>query len=222
MDRKHREEERSYYLDLERARDYDRRSARERSRKRQLGVAEKIKKYATKGELLDIGCGTARMLITLAKELPKMHFTGTDISEAMLSIARENIHEAGLEDRISLVEASAEALGKLPADNFDVVQCHGAFSGWLEPLKSLEEVARVLKPGGILYLRDWNKAAPESELGPYLEDATVEQENRVRMAYESSYAFEEFKALLGRAPFELLEFGAEGLWMEAVLKPTKK
>jgi len=221
MDRKHREEERRYYLDLERARNYDRRAMRERSLKRQKEVAAKINKYATKGELLDIGCGTARMLMTLAKELPKMHFTGADVSEAMLSIARENIREAGLEGRISLVEASAEALDKFPTDGFDVVQSHGAFSGWLEPLKSLDEVARVLRAGGILYIRDWNKAAPESELAPYLEGATPEHESRVRMAYESSYAFEEFKALLGRAPFEMLEFGAEGLWMEAVLRPNK-
>ncbi len=218
LDRKIREIERDYYLKREHARDFDRRSAGQRSRERHMAVADKIRKYATEGELLDIGCGSARMLITLAYELPGMRFTGTDISQEMIEIARENILEAGLEDRISLVVASAEALQTFPAAGFDVVQCHGAFSGWLEPLKTLDEVRRILRPGGILYIRDWNRAAPESELVPYFEAASPEQARRVRMAYESSYTFEEFKALLGRSPFELVEFGAEGLWLEAILR----
>jgi ubiquinone/menaquinone biosynthesis C-methylase UbiE len=221
MDRKLREDERGYYLKRRHARDFDRRSAGERSLARQLAVAKKIEQYATSGELLDIGCGTARMLLTLARELPAIRFTGTDVSKEMIALARENVREAGLEERITLTVASAEALDKFPTEGFDVVQCHGAFSGWLEPLKSLDEVKRVLRPGGVLYIRDWNRAAPEDELAGYLEGAAKEQARRVRMAYESSYTFEEFKALLGRSPFEMVEFGAEGLWMEAVLRPRE-
>lgn len=221
MDREIRQSERSYYLPREHARDFDQRSASARSTERHKAVARKLSKYVASGDLLDIGCGSARMLMVLAGELPEISFTGTDVSEEMLALARENVRAAGLEARIRLLRISAEELGVFRGGEFDVVQSHGAFSGWLEPGESLVEIRRILKPGGVLYLRDWNRAAPEEALAPYLESADDRQAVRVRMAYESSYTFDEFADILRSSPLKSLELGAEGLWMEAVLRSDK-
>lgn len=221
VDRSIRENERNYYQSREHALDFDRRSASSRSPERHRAVARKLAEYMTLGELLDIGCGSARMLVVIAGELPGLRITGMDVSEEMLVLARENVRDAGFEDRITLKKMSAEELRNFPTDFFGAVQSHGAFSGWLEPERSLEEIQRILRPGGIFYLRDWNRSAPEEALGPYLESATPEQARRVRMAYESSYTFDEFGALLRDSPLFLLELGAEGLWMEAVLRAEK-
>ncbi|MGD2080948.1 MAG: class I SAM-dependent methyltransferase [Nitrospirota bacterium] len=221
MDRSLRKGERNYYLSRGHALDFDRRSASPRSLGRHRAVARKLAEFISGGDLLDIGCGSARMLVVIAGELPAVRITGMDVSGEMLSLAGENVREAGLEDRITLKEMSAEELRDFPADCFRAVQSHGAFSGWLEPEGSLREIRRILRPGGILYLRDWNRSAPEEALGPYLESASPEQARRVRMAYESSYTFVEFGALLRDSPLALVELGAEGLWMEAVLRAEK-
>ncbi len=221
MDRKTREGERGYYLTREHALDFDRRSSSERSLMRHRAVAEKLKGFVSGGEFLDIGCGSARMLIAIAHELPGIRITGTDVSGEMLSLARKNVRESGLEDRVRLMLLSAEELGGFPDEKFDAVQSHGAFSGWLSPGESLAEIRRTLKHGGVLYLRDWNRSAPEEELTPCLVEASDEQKRRVRMAYESSYTRDEFTELLRGSPLRLVEFGTEGLWMEAVLRAEK-
>ncbi|CAN5179670.1 class I SAM-dependent methyltransferase [soil metagenome] len=59
------------------------------------------------GSVLEIGCGTGRNLIAVARRYPNARLFGLDISEAMLTTARINIARAGLTDRIILKQADA-------------------------------------------------------------------------------------------------------------------
>ncbi len=59
------------------------------------------------GTVLEVGCGTGRNLITVAKRYPSARLYGLDISEAMLTTARAKIAAAGLADRITLKQADA-------------------------------------------------------------------------------------------------------------------
>src|SRR5437016_146163 len=59
--------------------------------------------------VLEIGCGTSRNLIRLAKRHPQAHLYGLDISEQMLATAREKIEKSGLTQRIVLHQGAAEA-----------------------------------------------------------------------------------------------------------------
>ena len=220
MDDTSRQQEREYYRNRERALQYDRRSGGARSTKRHMAVARKLGEYASEGDLLDIGCGTARMLCALAAELPGLRITGIDVSAEMIEIARQNVTRDGLTHTVGLMVVAAEGLGAFAEGSFDVVQCHGAFSGIREPVAVLAEIRRILKPGGVLYITDWNRAAPKSELRPYLEglEGRPAEQDRVRMAYKLSYTDKELKGLLGGPGLRMLEFGAEGLWMTAVLR----
>ncbi|MEM7651483.1 MAG: class I SAM-dependent methyltransferase [Pseudomonadota bacterium] len=47
--------------------------------------------------ICEVGCGTARNLIKMAKAYPKAHFCGLDVSDEMLKTANENIRKAGLD-----------------------------------------------------------------------------------------------------------------------------
>jgi len=60
--------------------------------------------------VVEVGCGTARNLIRIARRYPKAELFGLDASAEMLRTAARNVAAAGLSDRIRLVEGYAEAL----------------------------------------------------------------------------------------------------------------
>lgn len=60
--------------------------------------------------LVEVGCGTARNLIRIARLYPEAELFGLDASGEMLETARHNIAQAGLAGRIMLVQGYAEAL----------------------------------------------------------------------------------------------------------------
>ena len=60
--------------------------------------------------VLEIGCGTARNLIRLAKQRPDIHCYGLDVSTEMLATAAAKVKSHGLESRITLKHCFAEQL----------------------------------------------------------------------------------------------------------------
>jgi SAM-dependent methyltransferase len=221
MDKADREEERRYYCDAERARAYDLRSAESAaSMERQRKVAFELRRLVPLGgQVLDIGCGPARMLIAIAHELPGLAFTGIDVSPEMIALGRANVEAAGLADRIDLHLRGAEEIGSLPKGAYQCVMSHGCFSGWLAPERTLLDARALLARGGCIYIRDWRGDAPDNAVRPYLEGAPPEQQARVRSALAASYTPERFQALLqGVARMRLTAFRADPLWMTAVLE----
>lgn len=100
--------------------------------------------------VLDLGCGTGRLLDRLATHLPKLCGTGLDLSTEMLHIARrQNRHQP------RLIYVPGNAL-KLPfADTqFDAVFNTCSFLHYAEPEQVFSEVSRVLHFGGYFYLVD--------------------------------------------------------------------
>ena len=60
--------------------------------------------------LVEVGCGTARNLIRIARRYPEARLFGLDASQAMLETAAEAVRRAGLETRIRLAHGYAENL----------------------------------------------------------------------------------------------------------------
>jgi demethylmenaquinone methyltransferase/2-methoxy-6-polyprenyl-1,4-benzoquinol methylase len=106
---------------------------------------------------LDAGCGIGLQCLLLADEVGLTgHVTGLDVSSEMLDRGQEIVKEAGLPERISFQEGD---VANLPFDNnvFDWVwsaDCVG-YGPW-EPLPLLKELARVVKPGGIVAIAAWS------------------------------------------------------------------
>ncbi len=100
-------------------------------------------------EILDVGCGTGALLSALERRHPKLMLAGVDPTMAMLEIARSRVSE-----NVALEQSRAESL---PFDgaSFDVVLSCSMFHYVRRPLLALEEMKRVLKPGGRLVLTDW-------------------------------------------------------------------
>jgi len=106
---------------------------------------------------LDAGCGIGLQCLLLAEEVGLSgHVTGLDVSAEMLERGRGIVEEIGLSERVSFQEGD---IANLPFDNdtFDWVwsaDCVG-YGPW-EPLPLLRELARVVKPGGIVAIAAWS------------------------------------------------------------------
>lgn len=101
---------------------------------------------------LDVGCGTGRLLASLHSAWPGMKLTGIDLSAPYLEEARRLI---GRTARVKLDEAAAEAL---PFDDasLDLVVSSFLLHELPEKIRAqvLAEIARVLKPGGLVVIVD--------------------------------------------------------------------
>jgi SAM-dependent methyltransferase len=112
-------------------------------------------------DVLELGCGAAQWSLALATDGARA--TGLDVSRAQLRHAGRAASRRGV--RLPLVQADGERL-PFAARAFDVVFCdHGALS-FCDPQRTVPEVARVLRAGGLLafcaadplvYLT-WNRA----------------------------------------------------------------
>jgi arsenite methyltransferase len=103
--------------------------------------------------ILDIGCGAGVDSIIAAKMVgPEGKVTGIDLVPEMLAKARENARITGI-GNVTFLEASAEQL-PFPDNSFDLVISNGVFNLVVDKVKALEEVYRILKPGGRFMLAD--------------------------------------------------------------------
>lgn len=152
-------------------------------------------------EVVDLGCGPAIQLCQIAQLNPEISFHGVDLSPTMLDNARENVARLGLKNvRFSLGDITD--LGFLPDASADGLLSTMA----LHHLPTLDhlrrcfrEVNRVLRPGGALYLVDFNRfkrlktvifmAYQNARHQPHL--FTLDYERSLRAAFEQA----EFKAV---------------------------
>jgi SAM-dependent methyltransferase len=96
-------------------------------------------------DVLEYGCGGAQSGIKVARSGARV--TGLDQSRSQLRHAVENVADAGVAMRLCCASATAVPLRDA---SFDVVFCdHGAMS-FCDPYRTVPEVARLLRPGGLL------------------------------------------------------------------------
>jgi ubiquinone/menaquinone biosynthesis C-methylase UbiE len=95
-------------------------------------------------DVLELGCGAARWSVDLARRGARM--VGLDFSAARLAQARINMAAAHV--TFPLLEASAEAV-PLPSARFDIVFCDWGAVTFTDPYRTVPEVARLLRPGGL-------------------------------------------------------------------------
>jgi SAM-dependent methyltransferase len=96
-------------------------------------------------DVIELGCGAAQWSIALARRGARP--VGVDLSASQLEHARRLMAAAQVE--FPLINASAEAV-PLPDAGFDVAFCdHGAFT-FADPFRTVPEVARLLRDGGLL------------------------------------------------------------------------
>ncbi len=100
---------------------------------------------------LDLACGTGDLCFLLAKRFPTGRIVGTDITDAMLELARSRNQYAN----VTFDNADMMNTG-LPAASFDLVTGGYALRNAPDLDRALAEIARVLKPGGTAAFLDFS------------------------------------------------------------------
>lgn len=108
--------------------------------------------------LCEVGCGTARNLIRLARLRPDLRLCGVDAATVMLDTARANLDRAGLARRVTLRMSLAEQLQAADfgrPDGFDAVLFSYALSMMPDWRRAIDRARHELAPGGVIAVVDF-------------------------------------------------------------------
>ena len=102
--------------------------------------------------ILDVGCGPASITVGLARWAERGHVTGIEVTDEILETASATVAEAGV-DNVTLAN---ESVYELPYDDatFDVAYAHQVCQHLSKPVAAIAEMARVVRPGGWVAVRD--------------------------------------------------------------------
>jgi ubiquinone/menaquinone biosynthesis C-methylase UbiE len=131
---------------------YDRMQRRFRD-KGWIETKDVIESGITRGLALEIGPGPGYLGLEWLKQTDRTTLKGLDISPDMILVAERNAKAYGLTDRAEYMQSSGE---KIPFDDetFDAVFTNGSLHEWSDPKSTFNEMWRVLKRGGRLFVSD--------------------------------------------------------------------
>jgi ubiquinone/menaquinone biosynthesis C-methylase UbiE len=110
--------------------------------------------------VLEVAPGPGYFAIELAK-LGDYKITGLDISKTFVDIARANAAKANV--CVDFQRGNASGM-PFASESFDYIVCTAAFKNFTEPKRALEEMYRVLRPGGKALIIDLRRDASEDSI----------------------------------------------------------
>jgi ubiquinone/menaquinone biosynthesis C-methylase UbiE len=128
----------------------------------------------TAGRMLDVGCGFASVPIEIARVFPEAEIIGIDLGRPLLEIGRNLVDEAGLTDRITLIEGDAYDIS-FGNDSFDVVINTFLLHIIEFPEKMLNEIERVARPGARIMIRDLRRGFLARFVGKFRTSCTARE-----------------------------------------------
>jgi S-adenosylmethionine-diacylgycerolhomoserine-N-methlytransferase len=108
--------------------------------------------------VVEVGCGTARNLVKIARRFPDARLFGLDASQEMLRTASETVHRAGLAGRIRLSHGYAEELSPAmfgESEPFDACVFSYSLSMIPDWRKALNAASSALAPDGRMHIVDF-------------------------------------------------------------------
>lgn len=140
--------------------------------------------------MLDVATGTGDFALESLRILNPDHITGIDISEGMLTIAREKIKARRLSDKFLVKVGDAENLD-FGSNSFDAVTVAFGVRNFENLQKGLNDICRVLKPGGRAVILEFSnpKAFPIKELYQFYSKYILPRIGRVFSKDNRAYTY---------------------------------
>jgi ubiquinone/menaquinone biosynthesis C-methylase UbiE len=182
---------------------------------------EVAKQVPIGGNVLEVAPGPGYLAIELAK-LGSYHIVGLDISKSFVQIATENAAKAGVEVTFRQGNASA-----MPFDDgsFDFIYCRAAFKNFSEPVQAINEMYRVLKPGGKAVIHDLRSDASPDAIKATVQEMGLGRLNALmtrwifkHMLLKRAYSQQDFRHVAGETPFKTCEINCNQIGLEVSLR----
>jgi ubiquinone/menaquinone biosynthesis C-methylase UbiE len=173
------------------------------------------------GDMLEVAPGPGYLAIEIARG-GAYRVTGLDVSRTMVELAHRNAAEAGVE--VDFRQGNASAM-PFADESFDLLACSAAFKNFSQPHRALEEMYRVLRPGGTALVLDLRKDVTMSEIRNYFRAiglSTVERWMTLAafrfILLKRAYTRAQLERMLADIPFRskevrLIDVGVE-LWLQ--------
>jgi len=121
--------------------------------------------------VLDIGCGTGAITLSLAQQHGAAQVVGIDVEPAVCAQARQRVSDAGLSAQVDIVEVEP---GPLPfeAGSFDLVFSKDSIIHIADKEALAQDIERVLPTGGVFAASDWLSShddPPTPEMQRYID-----------------------------------------------------
>lgn len=168
----------------EEARDYD---AMDHSTVNARFVADFLEAHGPcrGGEVLDVGTGPGRIPIALCQADAGARVLAIDLAAAMIERARANVAASGLEGRIRCLASDAKATS-FAERSFEAVLSNTIVHHIPDPGPVLGEMARLVAPGGTLFVRDLARPADLAEVDHLVTTYAGAEPPAARALFEAS------------------------------------
>jgi ubiquinone/menaquinone biosynthesis C-methylase UbiE len=141
----------------------------------------------TPAAILDVGCGTGRLLRASALCFPGAHLSGIDASEKMVEQAKRFTPGASIE------VATAESI-PVPDASIELALTSLSFHHWTDGNRGILEIFRVLQPGGFLCFAD--QVVPR-RFASLVNSRSESKKKIMRMMLETGFSIERRKVMFG-------------------------
>ena len=120
-----------------------------------LPLVPDIRERLSRGiDVLDVGCGSGRIINRLAELFPASRFEGQDLSDEAVSVATRDAADRNLRN-VSFVARDLSDFGRTALPNaFDFVTTFDAVHDQARPLSVLQGIRRTLRPDGVYLMQD--------------------------------------------------------------------
>ncbi|MCZ6776586.1 MAG: class I SAM-dependent methyltransferase [Ignavibacteria bacterium] len=139
------------------------------------------------GRILDMATGTARIPILILGQMQSKDLSihAIDLSRQMLKVARRNVESARLNGRLTLELVDAKDLRFRTAE-FDMVISNSLAHHVPRPSEFFIEVARVVRPGGGIFLRDLMRPKAVADVNFLVQKYAADADEYQRKLYRDS------------------------------------
>ncbi len=148
-------------------------------------LSERLAGDGDQVRILDVGTGTALIPIELFGRPVSATVWAVDLAAEMLVLGEQNVRDAAMHGRVLLEQADAKTLPYGDSE-FDIVMSNSIIHHIPEPIDSLREMIRVLRPGGLLFVRDLLRPETEAEVESLVETHAGNENDSAKQLFRQS------------------------------------
>ena len=148
-------------------------------------LSERLAGDGDQVRVLDVGTGTALIPIELFRRPVSATVWAVDLAAGMLILGEQNVRDAAMHGRVLLEQADAKVLPYSDGE-FDIVMSNSIIHHIPEPIDSLREMIRVLRPGGLLFVRDLLRPKTDAEVESLVETYAGNESNSAKQLFRQS------------------------------------